>query len=129
MTSKIKELDDKNFAEAVNDPERLVIVEFYSTTCPNCTAIAPVYAKLSEDKELDASFTKLNTQKAPAIAQRYGIMGTPTFKFFCKGEPVGEIVGAVNAVIIKNQIKEYMRHRRECRSKTTKMVFEMDGYG
>jgi thiol-disulfide isomerase/thioredoxin len=125
----VKELTAEDFDKVVGDPDKLVIVEFYTTSCVSCRAIAPVYAKLSKDTELDAVFTKLNAQTNSVIAQRYGIQGTPTFKFFCGGEPIGEIVGAVNPSIIKNQIKDFIRFRKECRKGTTKLTYEISGYG
>ena len=55
-------------------------------------------------------------------------MATPTFKFLCKSMPVGELVGEINATLLGNTIKDLIRHRNEC-AKSTKLVFEMDGYG
>lgn len=126
---KVKELDDGNFDEVVGGSDKLVIVEFYTNSCPNCVAIAPVYTKLSEEHGLDAVFAKMNVQKYQRIGARYGIMGTPTFKFFCKGRPIGEIVGAVHGTIIRNTIKDFVRHRTECASMSTRMTYEIDGYG
>lgn len=125
----VKEVTDMDFAGVLENKDKLVIVEFYTTTCVNCRAIAPIYERLSEDKELDAVFTKLNAGTSPMVAQRYGVQGTPTFKFFCHGEPIGEIVGAVNPTIIKNQIKDFIRFRKECRKTTTKLTYEITGYG
>lgn len=129
MGDNIKELDDKSFDETLKNTDKLVIVEFYNTTCPNCQAIAPVYVELSQELEREAVFTKVNVERNTAISARYGVMGVPTFKFFCKNRPIGEIVGSVHATMLRNTIKDYIRHKLECVSKSTSIVFEMDGYG
>jgi thiol-disulfide isomerase/thioredoxin len=128
MKGDIKELGVGNFDEGLRT-DKLVIVEFYTNSCPNCVAIAPVYAKMSEEHELDAVFAKVNAQTHSELAVRYGVMGTPTFKFFCKGQPIGELVGAIPATMLRNTIKDYIRHRMECASKTTRITYEIDGYG
>ncbi|UCG70275.1 MAG: thioredoxin [Thermoplasmata archaeon] len=129
MEDNIKELDDKTFDELLSESDKLVIVEFYNTTCPNCRAIAPVYSELSQELQKEAVFTRINVEQNMKIAARYGVMGVPTFKFLCKERPVGEIVGSVNATMLRNTIKDYVRHRLECLSKSTSIVYELDGYG
>jgi thioredoxin-like negative regulator of GroEL len=129
VTDKIIELDDASFDETVNKSDKLIIVEFYTTTCPNCAAIAPVYSKMSEELEKEAVFAKINVERNTMVATRYAVMGVPTFKFFCKNKTIGGIVGSVNATMLRNTIKDYVRHRLECATKQTPMVFEMDGYG
>jgi thioredoxin-like negative regulator of GroEL len=129
MSDNIVELNDDSFDDTVNESDKLIIVEFYTTTCPNCAAIAPVYATMSQELEKEAVFAKINVEVNTKIATRFGIMGVPTFKFFCKNQPIGGIVGSVNATMLRNTIKDYVRHRLECVNKSTPIVFEMDGYG
>jgi thioredoxin-like negative regulator of GroEL len=128
MGDKIRDLGGNEFDETINETDKLVIVQFYTTTCPNCKAVAPVYSKLSSEHDLDAVFAQLNVENNAAIASRYGVMGVPTFKFFCKGNPIGELVGAINATLLRNTIKDLIRHRNECYSKSTKIAYEIDGY-
>lgn len=129
MDDKVRELDANNFDDAIRESDRLVIVEFYNTTCPNCRTIAPTYSELSVELEKEAVFTKINAQQNPSIAARFGIMGVPTFKFLCQDRPIGEIVGSVHATMLRNTIKDMVRHRIECISKSTRLTFELDGYG
>jgi thioredoxin 1 len=129
MEDNIKELNDESFDVTLKNTDKLIIVEFYNTTCPNCQAIAPVYSELSKELEKEAVFTRINVEQNMAIAARYGVMGVPTFKFLCKTKPIGEIVGSVHATMLRNTIKDYIRHRLECVSKSTSIVYELDGYG
>lgn len=129
MTTTIKEMDQESFSSLIKKTDKLVIVEFYTTTCPNCRAIEPVYQQLSKELQNKAAFAKVNAQSHTVLASSYGVRGVPTFKFFCKGRPVAEIVGAVNETILRNTIKDLIRHKLECVSKSTPLGFELTGYG
>jgi thioredoxin-like negative regulator of GroEL len=129
LEDEIEELNDSTFMELLNNSDKFISVMFYTTTCPNCRAITPVYQELSRELKKDAIFTRINAQNNAGTSSQYGIMGVPTFKFFCKGQPIGEIVGAINATILRNTIKDLIRHKNECAAKTTKFSWEMDGYG
>ena len=129
MADKIKDIDEKEFVRILDSEEKLIIVQFYTRTCPNCAAIAPIYSQLSEELHKSAEFTKVNAETNQNLAMKYGILGVPTFKFFCAGRPVGEIVGSINATILRNTIKDYIKHKTECVTQTTPLSWEMDGYG
>ena len=128
MSGTVKDINERTFLETIKASDKLVVVEFYLTTCPNCIAIAPVYEALSKELQDKAVFTKINAQENMGVSSQYGIMATPTFKFFCKEQPIGELVGAVNETMLRNTIKDLIRHRSECTSKSTKLIFEIDGY-
>ena len=125
----IIELNENNFYDTLDNKEKLVVVMFYTHTCPNCKAITPIYESLSKELNKEAVFTKLNTELNMTISVKYGVMGVPTFKFFCKAKPIGDIVGSINATLLRNTIKDKIRYGNECVIKSTPIRFEMDGYG
>jgi thiol-disulfide isomerase/thioredoxin len=129
MLDNVRDLSGTEFDKILDDSDDFIAVMFYTTTCPNCKAIDPVYSQLSNELAREGTFTKINTEQNTSIAIRYGIMGVPTFKFFCKKQPVGELVGAINTTILRNTIKDLIRHRNECVNKSTRISYEMDGYG
>ena len=129
MVDMVEELNDESFDKLIHETDKFVSVMFYTNTCPNCAAIAPVYTELSKELEADAIFTKVNTQNNSILASRFAIMGVPTFKFFCRQTPIGELVGAINTTLLRNTIKDLIRHRNECVAKSTKFRWELDGYG
>jgi thioredoxin 1 len=129
MAEDIKELNDQSFDKLIKDTEKFVAVMFYTNSCPNCRAITPVFAELSEELKRDAIFTRVNAQDNAILSTKFGIMGVPTFKFFCNNQPVGELVGAINRTLLRNTIKDLIRHRNECVGKSTRISWEIDGYG
>ena len=129
MSPSIHELTDATFDALLNSTDDLVIVEFYTDTCTNCKAMEPVFRELAAELEGKAVFSKIDAGSNPATATEYGVKGVPTFRFFCKGRPIGELVGAINATLLRNTIKDMARHRTECAGKSTPISYEMDGYG
>jgi thioredoxin 1 len=129
MDEDVRELTDDDFEEVLRSTGDLVIVEFYSTTCPNCRSMEPVYVGLAREMGRNALFTRMNVQRERINAMRHGVLGVPTFIFFCKGKPIGELVGAINATLLRNTIMDHIKHRMECAARITPVSYEMDGYG
>jgi thioredoxin-like negative regulator of GroEL len=127
--SEVSELNDRSFDDLIRKTDKFVAVMFYTNTCPNCKAITPVYAELSDEFKSDAILTRVNAQENTILAARFGIMGVPTFKFFCSNKPIGELVGAINTTLLRNTIKDLIIHKNECVEKSTRFSWEMDGYG
>ena len=74
-------------------------------------------------------FVTMDVVANPWTAERYGIRGTPIFKFFCHGRPVQELVGAIPQAAIKRQVEEFVVHGEECVRKSTGIDYEITGYG
>ena len=129
MSKGVKELADSTFNDLISNTDKFVAVMFYTNSCPNCRAIEPVYNDLSQELKDDAIFTKVNAESNPSLATQFGIMGVPTFKFICKTQSIGELVGAINTTILRNTIKDLIRHKNECVAKSTRISYEIDGYG
>ncbi len=129
MEGEIHELDMDSFAKMTAGTKDLVVVEFYTTVCPNCRAMEPVLKDLAKELRGVAVFGRVNAQVHQQLAAKYGVMGVPTFKFFCGGRPVGEDIGAMPATLLRNTIKDLVKRKRECITRSTPISYEMDGYG
>ena len=122
------ELDNDNFEKTTLRCENLVVVMFYTNSCPNCRAMEPIYRSVAAELKDIATSTIVNAQLHQEISMKFGIHSVPTFKFFCHGNPIGEIVGAVNRTILRNTIKDFASYRYHCVSKSSKVIYEMTGY-
>ncbi len=125
--SKVKELGSSSFSEFV-DTDELAVVEFYLPECPHCQQVAPIYDEVSEEMGDKARFAKVNLRNNKGLGAKFGISGTPTFKFFCRRRNIGEHVGFINETILRNTIKDFLIHRRECIKGSTPVDYEMDIY-
>lgn len=76
------------------EDDRLVVIDFYTTWCPPCKAIAPLYSSLSDNFVDQAVFLKVNCDDAEDIARAHDISAMPTFQFFHARRLVESFSGA-----------------------------------
>jgi thioredoxin-like negative regulator of GroEL len=122
------ELNDTNWEKKVEKEEKPVMVMFYSTTCSHCQVMEPHFQKYAKDFKDKVLFAKVNIINNPTIVERYGIMGTPTFKFFCNGQPVQELVGEMYPSLLKKTIEDAFQHSYQCFKNTTWIDPGITGY-
>lgn len=104
-------------------------VMFYSPTCPHCRTIRPYFEQYAREFKGKMVFALLNVAAHPWIGEKYGIRGTPTFKFFCHGKPVQELVGAVYPAVLKRIAEDVLKFGPECAEKSTEIDYDITGYG
>lgn len=78
-----------------NDFESLIrdkaVVDFYATWCGPCKMFSPVFEDV--EKEHDFNFIKIDVDKYPEIARKYGVMSIPTVILFKDGMEVKRYTG------------------------------------
>ncbi len=122
MSEDIVETNAANWKKEVVESKELVVVEFWHPQCPYCRILEPVYAELSKEYSGKLKFAKFNvmeSQENGELAAKYGIMGTPTMKFFCQGRPVQDIVGVLAKDYLQQAIEFAMKKHRECAERST----------
>ena len=129
MQELLIELTDLNWERSVEKSRRPVAVMFYSPTCAFCHQMEPYFRNYAREYKESIQFARLNIMTSPWTAERYGIRSTPTFKFFCDGKPVQEMVGAVYPALLKKMVDEVLVHGRECAKNSTTIDYEITGYG
>jgi len=121
-------LDDLNWEKKVESGKKPVFVMFLSPTCPFCRQIEPYFEEYSQEFKNKVIFAKVDISQSQTIPIRYGVMGTPTFKFFCKGKPINEIVGAIYPSLLKKVIEDSLTHGSECADNATWIDSSISGY-
>ncbi len=85
----MKEISAKEFKNEVLEGGK-VAVDFYSSECPPCEALAPKFENLSELYGQDIKFIKIFRQDNRDLAESLDVNGSPTVIFYDNGEMVGE---------------------------------------
>ena len=129
MQELLIELTDLNWERTVEKSSRPVAVMFYSPTCAFCHQMEPYFRNYAREYKDTIQFARLDIMTSPWTAERYGVRSTPTFKFFCDGKPVQEMVGAVYPALLKKMVDEVLVHGRECAKNSTTIDYEITGYG
>jgi len=82
------------------------LLDFYAEWCPPCRMMEPIFEELKEEFEGRVEFRKINVDKNPDEAAKFGVMSIPTFVILKDGQEVSRKIGALSKEILKNWIKE-----------------------
>lgn len=123
------DVTDLTWEKTIEKEKKPVAVMFYSPTCSFCHQMEPYFQTFAGEYRDSVVFVKINIVANPWTAERYGVRSTPTFKFFCNGKPVQDMVGAVYPALLKKMVEDVLVHGKECAKNSTAIDYEITGYG
>jgi thioredoxin reductase (NADPH) len=99
----MKEINFSDFEKEVLQSDK-VVLDFYSTECPPCEALASKFDDLSRIYGNEVKFLKIFRQGNRELAEKLGVKSSPTLLFFNKGEEsAGRLSGGIKrSEIIRN---------------------------
>lgn len=87
---KVVTLTESNFDSKVLNSDDVWLVNFYAPWCPHCKNLKPVYEEASiainKAKIKNVKLGAIDASEYRNIAQRFGIKGFPTLKYFPAGQ-------------------------------------------
>ncbi len=83
----------EDFGRTVREAEVPVLVDFYADWCGPCKMVAPLVDEIASEKRGRLLVAKVDTDRAPELAQELGIRGVPTLILFRDGEEMERSVG------------------------------------
>jgi putative thioredoxin len=95
-TAHVRDISDADFDTAVlaRSHQVPVLVDFWAPWCGPCRMLGPVLEKLAEERNGAFELAKLDTDKNPKTAAKFGIRGIPHVMIFKNGRSVDQFVGA-----------------------------------
>src|SRR5512133_120838 len=90
MSEHISEIQGADFERAVLAHPGIVALDFYSTECPPCEALAPKFDGAAALYGEDVKFLKIYRQGNRELAEKLGVRASPTVIFFRAGKEVGK---------------------------------------
>jgi thioredoxin reductase (NADPH) len=117
----MKEINAADFEKEVLQSENAV-VDFYSTECPPCEALAPKFEALAGVYGERVKFIKIFRQQNRSLAEELGVKSSPTLLFYHNGRQVGEvltggikkseIVAKLNLLLPPGEMKQFMERQQ-----------------
>jgi len=124
----MKEISTNEFEQEVINGGK-VVLDFYSTECPPCEAVAPKFEGLAELYGNDVKFLKIFRQNNRELAEQLGVKSSPTLLFFDNGKQVGNMLsGGIKRSDIIHQLDNILPIERvnEIKSQITPSISEYD---
>lgn len=94
-----------SFEELLENSEKPLLVDFYATWCGPCQFMVPILNEVGESMKDKIQVVKIDTEKYPAIADKYKIQALPTFIVFKDGDVCDRFEGALNAPQLMERIE------------------------
>jgi len=86
------------------------LIDFYADWCGPCIAMKPTVEQLEKKYEGKVGFSKVDVDKNPTEAQKFGVMSIPTFVIVDeKGDEVDRKMGAMNPDMFEEWVKSYIK--------------------
>jgi len=90
-SAPVEELDQKSFEAAISNG--VVLVDFWAPWCGPCRMQGPIVEKIAKEVQDFAKVAKLDVDRSPKVARKFGIRSIPTLIIFKDGQPTKRFVG------------------------------------
>jgi thioredoxin 1 len=84
---------EADFKTRVLNASGLCLVDLFSDRCPPCRVLAPTISSLADRYAGKVTVCKVDVDRAPAVAQRYGVSVIPTVLITNNGKEIKRLVG------------------------------------
>ena len=102
MSNLAIEFNEENFTTEVESSNIPVLVDFWAEWCGPCKMLSPTIDVIAEKYNGKVKVGKVNVDKDPVIAQKYGVRGIPNILIFNKGNIQEQLIGNVPESDISN---------------------------
>ncbi len=102
--SAIVEISQNNAGEILKQ-DRPTVIKVYSTRCPPCQKLEPIFQQFANRFKGQYAFAALNSDGNQALLKQLNVSGLPTVLYYRNGKEVGRSVGMVTEAQMTSQLK------------------------
>ncbi len=124
----MKEISSLEFDQEVLQGGK-VVLDFYSTECPPCEAVAPKFESLAAMYGHEIKFLKIYRQQNRELSDQLGVKSSPTLLFYDNGKEVTErLAGGIKKSEIIHNLNTMLPDARvnEIKSKIKPVISDYD---
>ncbi len=101
-------VNDENFDKEVLQSDKPVLVDFWAEWCGPCKVVGPTINALASDYKGKVKVAKLDVDRSPETAGRFGVRSIPTLIVFKDGEAQKAAVGVRTKGQMAELIDQYL---------------------
>jgi thiol-disulfide isomerase/thioredoxin len=106
MSANVREIQASDYEREVTGASQPVVLDFFSTDCPPCEALAPKYEAVADQFAGKITFLKVYRQGNRELAAKLGVTSSPTLVFFKNGQEQGlRLTGDIKRSEIKATVE------------------------
>lgn len=96
----------KSFGDLIKGSQP-VLVDFYANWCGPCKMMPPILEEVKSNLGDKVRIVKVDVDKNPEVAQRFGVRSIPTLILFKQGKPAWRTAGVQPAHELEKIIKQH----------------------
>ncbi len=106
--SQVAEVNDSNFDSEVVQAPGPVLVDFSATWCAPCKKLEPIVDDVAGEYAGRLKVVKVDIQKSPGTAARFGVLSVPTLILFVDGVVKDQVLGLVPKRAITDRVDQVL---------------------
>ncbi len=106
--SKLHEADDGNFDSVVLKAQGAVLVDFSATWCGPCKKLEPIVHDIASEYDGRLKVVKVDVDRAPATAARFGVLSVPTVLLFRDGAVKDQSIGVLSKKALADRVEKVL---------------------
>ena len=111
MEGKVIEITDGGFNSAIS--KGVTLVDFWAPWCGPCRMQLPINEELARVFGGQATIAKMDVDKNPETAGKFGISGIPTLMIFKDGKKMEQFVGVQTKDVLSRCLEKYIGEKKK----------------